>query len=95
MSATMTTLSQVLDRKPDGACGTLGTRQRAGHEARRLKVLADRAADEVLRLGQPIALPAMSDKDREIVREYLRWRKDLVASSQGEGPERHITIIPI
>ena len=37
----------------------------------------------------------MSDADREIVRAHLRWRVDLVARSEGEGPERHIVVLPI
>lgn len=73
----------------------LDTRASASHQARRVKVLADRAANEVARSGQPVALPAMNDQDREIAREHLRWRMDLVAISEGEGPERHLVVIPI
>lgn len=72
-----------------------GTRESASHEARRVKVLADSAADTVVRSGESVALPAMSDTDREIVREHLRWRTNLVARSEGEGPERHVVVIPI
>lgn len=67
----------------------------ASHQARRVKVLADSAADEVVRSGRPVALPAMTDAEREIVRAHLRWRVDLVARSTGEGPERHLVVIPI
>ena len=67
----------------------------ASHQARRLKVLADSAADEVVRSGRPVALPAMTDAEREIVRAHLRWRVDLVARSEGAGPERHLVVIPI
>jgi len=74
---------------------TLGTPENARHHARRVKVLADRAADEVVRSGQPFVLPAMADKEREIVRERLRWRTDLVARTEGQGTERHVVILPI
>ena len=60
-----------------------------------MKVLADQAADEAARSGQPVALAAMTDADREIVRAHLRWRIDLVARSEGEGPERHVVVLPI
>ena len=73
----------------------LGTRERASHHARRVKVLADLAADEVVRSGRPVALSAMTHEEREIVREHLRWRIDLVARSEGEEPERHVVVIPI
>ena len=73
----------------------LGMRASASHQARRTKVLADRAADEVVRSGRPVALSAMPDSEREIVRDHLRWRLDLVARSEGEGPERHVVIVPI
>lgn len=74
---------------------TPAARASASHDARRLKVLADRAADEVARSGRPAALPPMSDAEREIAREHLRWRVDLVARSEGEGPERHVVVLPI
>lgn len=67
----------------------------ASHEARRVKVVADRAADEVARTGRPVALAAMPDAEREIVRAHLRWRVDLVARSEGEGAGRHIVVLPI
>ena len=73
----------------------LDTRASASHHAKRVKVLADRAADEVVRSGQPVALPVMTGEEREIVREHLRWRIDLVARSEREEPERHVVIIPI
>jgi hypothetical protein len=82
----------VVKRSPMPA---LDTRVSATHRARRVKVLADRAADEVVRSGRAVALGAMSDGDRELVRAHLRWRIDLVARSEGEGPERHVVVIPI
>ena len=67
----------------------------ASHQARRVKVLADRAADDVMRSGQHVALSPMTDTEREIVRNHLRWRLDLVARSEGEGSERHVVIFPL
>ncbi len=67
----------------------------ASHLARRAKVAADSASDEAVRSGVPVALPAMTDAERNIVRAHLRWRVDLVTRSEGEGPERHLVVIPI
>lgn len=73
----------------------LAARESASHHAGRMKVLADMAADEAVRSGRPVALSPMTDTEREIVRERLRWRIDLAARSEGEGPERHVVVIPI
>ena len=67
----------------------------ASHRARRVKVLADMAADEVVRSGRPVSLSPMTDEEREIVREHLRWRVDLAARSEGDGRGRHVVVIPI
>ncbi len=67
----------------------------ASHLARRAKVAADSAADEAVRSGVPVALPPMTDAERNIVRAHLRWRVDLVTRSEGEGAERHLVVIPI
>jgi hypothetical protein len=74
---------------------TLDRHASVSDRARRLKLLADSAADEVVRSGRPVALPAMSDAERETVRAHLRWRADLVARSEGAGPRRHLVVIPI
>ena len=83
----------VLVKRPE--MPTLATRESASHRARRVKVLADMAADEVARSGRPVALSPMTNEDRKIVREHLRWRIDLAARSEGEGRERHVVVIPI
>jgi hypothetical protein len=67
----------------------------ASHLARRAKVAADSAADEAVRSGVPVALPPMTEAERNIVRAHLRWRVDLVTRSEGEGPARHLVVIPI
>lgn len=73
----------------------VAARESASHRARRMKVLADAAADEAVRSGRPVALSPMTDEERELVRERLRWRIDLAARSEGEGAERHVVVIPI
>lgn len=60
-----------------------------------MKVVADRAAAEAMRSGHAVALPAILEGDRRIVRDHLRWRVDLVARSEGESPERYIVPLPI
>jgi predicted RNA-binding protein Jag len=37
----------------------------------------------------------MTEAERNIVRAHLRWRVDLVTRSEGEGPARHLVVIPI
>ena len=83
----------VVVKRPDGP--RLGAGESASHHARRVKVLADMAADEAVRSGRPVALSPMTDDERAIVREQMRWRVDLAARSEGEGRERHVVVIPI
>lgn len=57
--------------------------------------LADRAADQAVHTGTPVALPAMDEAERALVSRRLRWRTDLVARTAGEGTARHLVVIPI
>lgn len=59
------------------------------------KAIADRAAAEAVRSGRRVALTAMDDADRALVRDRLRWRHDLVTRTEGEGAARHLVVIPI
>jgi spoIIIJ-associated protein len=62
---------------------------------RLVRALAEQAADEAVRSGRPVALAAMDDEERGLARERLRWRTDVAVRSEGEGPERHLVVIPI
>lgn len=74
--------------------GTL-TQAQQGDRARRVRTLAEQAAEEAVRSGRRVALSAMTGDDRDLVREQLRWRADVATLSEGDGPDRHVVIIPI
>ena len=70
----------------------------AGYRARRAEVLerqADRAVEEAVRYGRPVALDAMVASERRVVHEYLRDRRDVETYSEGEEPDRRIVIAPV
>ena len=66
-----------------------------GYRERRRNQLArqaDEAADEAVRTGREVALPAMSAIERKVVHEYLRERGDVETWSEGVEPERHLVV---
>ena len=68
-----------------------------GYRERRAEALraeADDAADEALRLGEPIELDPLPPFERRIVHEYLRERGDVETHSEGDEPERFLVISP-
>jgi spoIIIJ-associated protein len=70
----------------------------AGYRERRAEVLerqADRAAEEALQYGRPVALDAMVASERRVVHEYLRDRRDVETYSEGEEPDRHLVVSPV
>jgi spoIIIJ-associated protein len=70
----------------------------AGYRARRAEVLerqADRAVEEAVRYGRPVALDAMVASERRVVHEYLRDRRDVETYSEGEEPDRRLVIAPV
>jgi spoIIIJ-associated protein len=68
-----------------------GYRQR---RAASLRAEADEAADEALRLGEPVELDPLPPLERRIVHEYLRDRGDVETHSEGNEPERFLVISP-
>jgi spoIIIJ-associated protein len=69
----------------------------AGYRDRRrssLENLADRAASEVLVTRTPIALEPMTAVERKIVHLHLAERGDVVTSSEGTEPNRHVVVGP-
>lgn len=69
----------------------------AGYRQRREEALcrqADRAADDAMRYGRPVALDAMGPFERRIVHEYLRDRGDVETYSEGDEPDRHLVVAP-
>lgn len=70
----------------------------AGYRERREAALqrqADRAADDALRYGRPVALDAMGPIERKVVHEYLRERGDVETYSEGDEPDRHLVVAPL
>lgn len=68
-----------------------------GYRERRaeaLRVEADEAADEALRLRGPVELDPMPASERRVVHEYLRERGDVETHSEGEEPERYLVVSP-
>lgn len=69
-----------------------------GYRERRERMLredADDAADEALRLGEPIELDPMPASERRVVHEHLRDRGDVRTHSEGEEPQRYLVVSPL
>jgi len=69
----------------------------SGYRERRARALcqeADRAADQALRFGRPIALDAMSSIERRVVHEHLRDYPGVDTYSEGDEPARHLVVAP-
>jgi spoIIIJ-associated protein len=69
-----------------------------GYRERREGILrrqADRAAEEALRYGRPVALDAMTASERRLVHEYLREHGEVQTYSEGDEPDRHLVVAPV
>src|SRR5580693_8178047 len=69
-----------------------------GYRERRaesLRALALDAAEESLRVGEPVELEPMPASERRIVHEYLRERGDVETHSEGDEPERYLVVEPV
>jgi spoIIIJ-associated protein len=69
----------------------------AGYRERRratLEALADRTAERVATTGSPVALDPMTSSERKIIHLRLRDRPDVVTSSDGAEPNRHVVVSP-
>ena len=67
----------------------------AGYRERRratLEGIADRAAARVAATGRPAALDPMTAAERKIVHVRLKDRSDVVTSSDGTEPNRHVIV---
>jgi spoIIIJ-associated protein len=69
-----------------------GYRERRAHT---LQQDADDAAEEALRLGEPVELAPMPASERRVVHEHLRERGDVRTHSEGEEPERFLVVSPL
>lgn len=92
---------QHLAQRVSGARAEHGRRivvDAEGYRERRetiLKRQADRAAEEALRQGRPVALDAMNASERRLVHEYLREHGELQTYSEGDEPDRHLVVAPL
>ncbi|MEA2420086.1 MAG: spoIIIJ-associated protein, partial [Thermoleophilaceae bacterium] len=69
-----------------------------GYRERREGILrrqADRAAEDALRSGRPVALDAMTASERRLVHEYLRDNGEVQTYSEGDEPDRHLVVAPL
>jgi spoIIIJ-associated protein len=69
----------------------------AGYRERRrqsLQQLADRAAGQVQRSGEALALEPMSAPERKVVHLYLEDRPGIETASEGVEPNRYVVIRP-
>ncbi|MEA2313792.1 MAG: spoIIIJ-associated protein [Solirubrobacteraceae bacterium] len=82
---------------PDGPAPVRVLVDANGYRERReaaLQADADDAADDALRLGEPVELDPLPPFERRIVHEYLRERGDVETHSEGEEPNRYLVISP-
>jgi spoIIIJ-associated protein len=82
---------------PDGPSPVRVLIDANGYRERRaasLRAEADEAADEALRLGEPVELDPLPPLERRVVHEYLRERGDVETHSEGNEPERYLVISP-
>jgi spoIIIJ-associated protein len=82
---------------PDGPADVRVVIDANGYRERRAEALradADEAADEALRLGEPVELDPLPPFERRIVHEYLRDRGDVATHSEGNEPERYLIVTP-
>ena len=83
---------------PDGPAEVRVVIDANGYRERRAEALradADDAADEALRLGEPVELDPLPPFERRIVHEYLRDRGDVDTHSEGDEPDRHLVVSPV
>jgi spoIIIJ-associated protein len=82
---------------PDGPSAIRVVIDANGYRERRassLRAEADEAADDAVRLGEPVELDPLPPLERRVVHEYLRERGDVDTHSEGNEPERYLVISP-
>lgn len=92
---------QHLAQRVSGARAEHGRRivvDAEGYRERREGILrrqADRAVEDALRGGRPVALDAMTAGERRLVHEYLREHGAVQTYSEGDEPDRHLVVAPV
>ncbi len=83
---------------PDGPSPVRVEIDADGYRERRAELLradADDAAEEAIRIGQPVELEPMPPSERRIVHEYLRDRGGVETHSEGDEPQRYLIVSPV
>jgi spoIIIJ-associated protein len=92
---------QHLAQRVSGARSEHGRRivvDAEGYRERREGILrrqADRAVEDAIRYGRPVALDAMTASERRLVHEYLRENGEVQTYSEGDEPDRHLVVAPL
>ena len=73
---------------------TVDAAQYRSRRERTLASIADEAASEVGRTGEPVELEAMSAPERKIIHLHLRDRDDVETESEGAEPHRCVVVRP-
>lgn len=60
----------------------------------RLRGTAQKAADEVRKHGEPVALEPMTAAERRVIHMAVADDPDVISESSGEGRERHVVLMP-
>ena len=82
---------QTLDRNIKVLVDVEGYRERRGDK---LRGVARRSIQQVIRTGRPLDLPPMPATDRRVVHMYASQNSAIITESEGEGRERHIVLRP-
>jgi spoIIIJ-associated protein len=69
--------------------------QNRERRAETLRGVADKAAADAIRDGQPVPLEEMSALERKVVHEHLKERFDVQTYSEGQEPHRHLVVAPV
>ena len=59
-----------------------------------LEELANKVADQAVKIERNIHLDPMSAYDRRIIHTTLQEREDVTTESTGEGEKRHVVVKP-
>lgn len=60
-----------------------------------LEEMAQRVLVKVKETNQPTSLPPMSPDERRLIHLYLQEEAGIATTSEGEGENRHIVILPV
>ena len=86
--------SMVAHQMGEGVMVQVDVQEYKARRAQQLTRLAERTADQVVKLSRPLTLEPMSPADRRIIHIALRQHESVYTESQGEGDKRKVTVFP-